>query len=456
MADLDSVHLGLDENEADIAEELQHFDDPFNSDSDDTEEASSDESLCSEPSFSSMDSLHSVNSKNRIVYKTNAVITKSKVNKIAKKPANKKSEKSNIKNIKTTIKEQQKQQQQQFVLNGKNSNKKKQQRLGSNSKMKNCLNQEKLGAAHIDIIVNASNSEGTAHPTSSNALAITTNTDPESKKSMDTNEFKKVANKNKIKFNINQGSNQTTNINNKIGNKIHIMDEQPCSGSESESENSAMATTIIKRNGRKTETSRSNIDEKKLTLLGATTASVCALANLSSTATTTAIGVGTAAIVSSSSTALLIPSSMNMTTATAANLAAIASAAATVTSSATTSSSTASAAATSTGTQHTASNTNAHSGKTGSSNVGGGGTSIGNSGSGGTKNASMYDFKTKLNYLFRDTRFFLIKSNNADNVVLAKNQNVWATLPQNDMNLNQAFKEARNILLIFSVNESGK
>lgn len=67
-----------------------------------------------------------------------------------------------------------------------------------------------------------------------------------------------------------------------------------------------------------------------------------------------------------------------------------------------------------------------------------------------------YDYMTKLNYLFRDTRFFLIKSNNADNIALAKSKNVWATLPQNDANLSQAFREARNVLLIFSVNESGK
>ncbi|XP_017137843.1 YTH domain-containing protein 1 [Drosophila miranda] len=67
-----------------------------------------------------------------------------------------------------------------------------------------------------------------------------------------------------------------------------------------------------------------------------------------------------------------------------------------------------------------------------------------------------YDYMTKLNYLFRDTRFFLIKSNNIDNVQLSKGKSVWATLPQNDANLNQAFKEARNVLLIFSVNESGK
>ncbi|XP_075160409.1 YTH domain containing 1 [Haematobia irritans] len=74
----------------------------------------------------------------------------------------------------------------------------------------------------------------------------------------------------------------------------------------------------------------------------------------------------------------------------------------------------------------------------------------------GAKGVSSYDYKTKLNYLFRDTRFFLIKSNNADNVTISKSKNVWATLPQNDANLTQAFKESRNVLLIFSVNESGK
>uniref|UniRef100_A0A6P4EQE2 YTH domain-containing protein 1 n=1 Tax=Drosophila rhopaloa TaxID=1041015 RepID=A0A6P4EQE2_DRORH len=80
------------------------------------------------------------------------------------------------------------------------------------------------------------------------------------------------------------------------------------------------------------------------------------------------------------------------------------------------------------------------------------------SGGGGLQSHSQkgYDYMTKLNYLFRDTRFFLIKSNNSDNVQLSKSKNVWATLPQNDANLNQAFKEARNVLLIFSVNESGK
>ncbi|XP_077290737.1 YTH domain containing 1 [Arctopsyche grandis] len=67
-----------------------------------------------------------------------------------------------------------------------------------------------------------------------------------------------------------------------------------------------------------------------------------------------------------------------------------------------------------------------------------------------------YDYATKLNYLFRDTRFFVIKSNNAENVILSKAKGVWSTLPQNESNLNQAFREARNVILIFSVKESGR
>lgn len=67
-----------------------------------------------------------------------------------------------------------------------------------------------------------------------------------------------------------------------------------------------------------------------------------------------------------------------------------------------------------------------------------------------------YDYVTKLNYLFRDARFFVIKSNNAENVTLSKAKGVWSTLPQNETKLNTAFKESRNVLLIFSVKESGK
>nr|XP_003708670.2 PREDICTED: YTH domain-containing protein 1-like [Megachile rotundata]XP_012153579.1 PREDICTED: YTH domain-containing protein 1-like [Megachile rotundata]XP_012153580.1 PREDICTED: YTH domain-containing protein 1-like [Megachile rotundata] len=70
--------------------------------------------------------------------------------------------------------------------------------------------------------------------------------------------------------------------------------------------------------------------------------------------------------------------------------------------------------------------------------------------------AKSYDYATKLNYLFRDARFFIIKSNNAENVTLSKAKGVWSTLPQNEANLNQAYRESRNVLLVFSVKESGK
>ncbi|XP_072947307.1 YTH domain-containing protein 1 [Epargyreus clarus] len=73
-----------------------------------------------------------------------------------------------------------------------------------------------------------------------------------------------------------------------------------------------------------------------------------------------------------------------------------------------------------------------------------------------TNKIKTYDYMTKLNYLFRDTRFFLIKSNNAENITLSKAKGVWSTLPQNEANLNQAYRESRNVLLIFSVKESGK
>ncbi|CAG9856306.1 unnamed protein product [Phyllotreta striolata] len=67
-----------------------------------------------------------------------------------------------------------------------------------------------------------------------------------------------------------------------------------------------------------------------------------------------------------------------------------------------------------------------------------------------------YDYITKINYFFRDARFFVIKSNNSENIILSKAKGVWSTLPQNEANLNKAFRESRNVLLVFSVKESGK
>ncbi|XP_037835340.1 YTH domain-containing protein 1 isoform X2 [Kryptolebias marmoratus] len=63
---------------------------------------------------------------------------------------------------------------------------------------------------------------------------------------------------------------------------------------------------------------------------------------------------------------------------------------------------------------------------------------------------------SKLRYILRDARFFLIKSNNHENVSLAKAKGVWSTLPVNEKKLNGAFRSARSVILIFSVRESGK
>uniref|UniRef100_A0A8C1P1U5 YTH domain-containing family protein n=1 Tax=Cyprinus carpio TaxID=7962 RepID=A0A8C1P1U5_CYPCA len=62
----------------------------------------------------------------------------------------------------------------------------------------------------------------------------------------------------------------------------------------------------------------------------------------------------------------------------------------------------------------------------------------------------------KLKYILREARFFLIKSNNHENVSLAKAKGVWSTLPVNEKKLNAAFRSARSVMLIFSVRESGK
>ncbi|XP_056088794.1 YTH domain-containing protein 1 isoform X2 [Rhinichthys klamathensis goyatoka] len=66
------------------------------------------------------------------------------------------------------------------------------------------------------------------------------------------------------------------------------------------------------------------------------------------------------------------------------------------------------------------------------------------------------DQTSKLKYILREARFFLIKSNNHENVSLAKAKGVWSTLPVNEKKLNAAFRAARSVVLIFSVRESGK
>lgn len=45
-----------------------------------------------------------------------------------------------------------------------------------------------------------------------------------------------------------------------------------------------------------------------------------------------------------------------------------------------------------------------------------------------------------LKHLFKNSRYFLIKSNNFENVVLAKAKNVWSTPRLNEEKLNRAYK----------------
>ncbi|KAA8903580.1 YT521-B-like domain-containing protein [Sphaerosporella brunnea] len=55
-----------------------------------------------------------------------------------------------------------------------------------------------------------------------------------------------------------------------------------------------------------------------------------------------------------------------------------------------------------------------------------------------------------------DIRYFMIKSFNQENVKMAQQDNIWATQQKNAEILEQAFKEARDVILFFSINKSGK
>ncbi|GAB6028832.1 hypothetical protein CHUAL_004639 [Chamberlinius hualienensis] len=73
-----------------------------------------------------------------------------------------------------------------------------------------------------------------------------------------------------------------------------------------------------------------------------------------------------------------------------------------------------------------------------------------------SSSAARKDYYNKLKYVFRDARYYVIKSNNHENVALSKAKGVWSTPPQNEAKINQAIKESCNVILIYSVKESGK
>ncbi|KAI1289345.1 Autophagy-related protein 16-1 [Halotydeus destructor] len=66
------------------------------------------------------------------------------------------------------------------------------------------------------------------------------------------------------------------------------------------------------------------------------------------------------------------------------------------------------------------------------------------------------DYSSLIRHFFRHSSFFLLKSNNHENITLAKSRGVWSTPPQNEQKLNRAFKECRSVILVFSVKESGR
>jgi cleavage and polyadenylation specificity factor subunit 4 len=55
---------------------------------------------------------------------------------------------------------------------------------------------------------------------------------------------------------------------------------------------------------------------------------------------------------------------------------------------------------------------------------------------------------------FENSRFFIIKSSNKENVELSQKYSEWATTVTNQKKLNEAFQSS-NVILIFSVNKSG-
>lgn len=66
-----------------------------------------------------------------------------------------------------------------------------------------------------------------------------------------------------------------------------------------------------------------------------------------------------------------------------------------------------------------------------------------------------FDYGELTTRFFEDAIFFIMKSNNHENIALSKARGVWSTPPQNEHKLNRAFKDYRNVILVFSVKESG-
>ncbi|KAJ9593948.1 hypothetical protein L9F63_014627, partial [Diploptera punctata] len=61
-----------------------------------------------------------------------------------------------------------------------------------------------------------------------------------------------------------------------------------------------------------------------------------------------------------------------------------------------------------------------------------------------------YAYAVELHYLCREARFFLIKSANVEGIMLAKARGLWSTWSRMTYILNEAVKETRTVILIFT------
>jgi len=64
--------------------------------------------------------------------------------------------------------------------------------------------------------------------------------------------------------------------------------------------------------------------------------------------------------------------------------------------------------------------------------------------------------KTQFDQMLDEARYFIIKSKNIENINLARAQGIWATTVANQVKINDAYMKTKNVLLLFSVNNSQK
>lgn len=64
-------------------------------------------------------------------------------------------------------------------------------------------------------------------------------------------------------------------------------------------------------------------------------------------------------------------------------------------------------------------------------------------------------YNSLMRYFFKDAVYFQMKSINHENVALSKLHGVWSTPVRNELRLHTAFRQHRNVILIFSVQQSG-